>query len=88
MTTLLEHIHNLHTTELGLQRIRKNLSLEVDDVVAWCKEKILDERAVITRNGKNWYILIDNYKFTVNSHSFTIITAHKTRKARVHTFGL
>ena len=35
---LLKNIDKIHTTELGLIRIKKNLSLIVDDLVSWCKE--------------------------------------------------
>ena len=47
------------------------------DVVAFCRQKILDDKAAITRQGKNWYIKIDGCIITVNAYSFTIITAHK-----------
>lgn len=76
---LLENIENLHTTPMGVDRIRKNLCLgaEAKDVVAFCRQKILDDKAAITRQGKNWYIKIDGCIITVNAYSFTIITAHK-----------
>ena len=76
---LLENIEKLHTTPMGVDRIRRNLSLgdEVKDVVAWCHQKILDNRANITRQGKNWYVRIEGCVITVNAYSFTIITAHK-----------
>ena len=76
---LLENIENLHTTPMGVDRIRRNLSLgdDVKDVVAWCREKILNASTVMTRQGKNWQIEIDGCKITVNAYSFTIITAHK-----------
>lgn len=49
---LLNNLEQLHTTELGIERIKRNLSLETDDVIEWCKNKISSEAAVITRNGK------------------------------------
>ena len=78
-TALLENISQLHTTPLGLDRIRRNLNLgeDVADVVEWCRNRIFDERAEITRNGKNWYVRIDGAIITVNAYSYTIITAHK-----------
>ena len=78
---LLENIEKLHTTPMGVDRIRRNLRLghDVKDVVACCREKILDSNAVITRQGKNWYIKIDGCIITVNAYSFTIITAHKVK---------
>lgn len=78
-TELLLNIDHLHTTELGVLRIKKNLSLPVDDVVAWCKQHILLEQAIITRKGKNWYIDVDECIITVNAYSYTIITAHKKK---------
>ena len=77
---LLINLDKLHTTELGVERIKRNLSLDTDDVVDWCKTKINSDNAVITRNGKNWYVNVDNYIFTVNAYSYTIITAHKEKK--------
>ena len=78
---LLENIEKLHTTPMGVARIRRNLSLDEDakDVVAFCRQKILDDKVVITRQGKNWYITIDGCIITVNAYSFTIITAHKVK---------
>ncbi|MDE7273690.1 MAG: DUF3781 domain-containing protein [Lachnospiraceae bacterium] len=52
MNDLIENIEKLHTTERGVERIKRNLSIETDDVVAWCREKILDKDAVIERAGK------------------------------------
>ena len=80
MNALIENINKLHTTQLGKERIKRNLSLETDDVVSWCRKYILDERAVIERNGKNWYVQIEGCKITVNAHSYTIITVHKTKR--------
>lgn len=77
MCELLLNLDKLHTTELGEQRIKRNLSLEFDDAVDWCKQRIEDENAVIERIGKNWYIFVDNFIITVNGYSCTIITAHK-----------
>lgn len=76
---LIENLDKLHTTELGIGRIKKNLSLDVDDVVKWCSNKILNSSAVIVRRGKNWYIYIDDCKITVNAYSYTIITAHRIK---------
>ena len=73
---LLCNLDRLHTTKLGVVRIKQNLSLDTDDVVAWCKEKIKSEQARIERQGKNWCIYIEGCILTVNAYSYTIITAH------------
>lgn len=77
---LLRNIDKLHTTELGTVRIKRNLSLDTDEVVGWCKTKINSANAVITRNGKNWYINADGCVITVNAYSYTIITAHEEKR--------
>ncbi|MDR0930800.1 MAG: DUF3781 domain-containing protein [Clostridiales bacterium] len=74
---LLNNLNKIHTTTLGIERIRRNLELDTTDVVAWCVNRIKDENCKITRNGKNWYAEIDNCIITINAHSYTIITAHK-----------
>ena len=74
---LIENIGKIHTTGMGVDRIRNNLDLGEIDVVAWCKNKILDNRSVKERKGKNWYVHIDGYVITINVSSYTIITCHK-----------
>lgn len=76
---LLTNLDKLHTTDLGILRIRKNLSLDAEDVVSWCKDKIAAENADIERKGKNWYIAVDGCMITVNAYSYTIITAHRKK---------
>ena len=77
---LITNIDKLHTTEMGIDRIKRNLQIDVDDVVKYCYDKILSDTATIERKGKNWYIIVDNCKITVNAHSYTIITAHRILK--------
>lgn len=76
---LIGNIDKVHTTEMGIDRIRKNLGLGDVDVVAFCRSKILDKSTIITRQGKNWYVRIDGCVITVNASSYTIITAHKEK---------
>lgn len=76
---LVQNIHKIHTTKLGTERIRKNLSLNIGDVIAWSKTKIENANNII-RKGKNWYVYIDDVVLTINAHSFTIITAHKKKE--------
>lgn len=76
---LLENIEKLHTTELGKIRIETNLNLR-GDVVSACKNMIMDENSHIYKQGKNWYCEINNIRITINSYSYTIITAHIINK--------
>ena len=73
---LLSNIGKIHTTKMGIDRIKRNLKLDTSDVVNYCKNKILDKDCNIYKQGKNWYCEIDNIKITINSYSYTIITAH------------
>lgn len=75
MNDLLLNIEKVHTTKMGIDRIKRNLKIN-DDVVKYCLNKIKDSNCNIYKNGKNWYCEIDNIKITVNSYSYTIITAH------------
>ena len=73
---LLHHLDEIHTTPLGVERIQKNLGISCD-VVEYLKEKINASTCKITKNGKNYYCEIENIIITINSYSYTIITAHK-----------
>lgn len=73
---LLSNIDKVHTTEIGIDRIKRNLKINTENVVKYCKEKILDNNCNIYKQGKNWYCEVDNIIITVNLYSYTIITAH------------
>jgi intein-encoded DNA endonuclease-like protein len=75
MNDLIKNINKIHTTALGIIRIKKNLKLETDDVVKWCKKRIKNADNII-KNGKNWYVYTGDSVITINSNSYTIITAH------------
>lgn len=77
---LLNNLDKLHTTPMGVERIKKNLSIDVDDVVEWCRRHIILPQASIKRKGKNFYIDVNDCIITVNMYSYTIITAHKLKK--------
>ena len=77
---LIKNLDKVHTTEMGIDRIKKNLSLDCDDVEDWCKNQIKlagMQGEKISRKGKNWYVDIGSGIITVNAYSYTIITAHK-----------
>lgn len=76
---LLTNLDKIHTTTLGIERIRRNLGLDTADIIAWCKRKI-ENADHILRKGKNWYVYVDKCVITINCHSFTIITAHKEKE--------
>lgn len=78
MTELLENLDKIHTTELGEQRIKRNVRKvkEIDDAVGFCKSIITGNESKIYRKGKNYYCENDKIIVTINAYSFTIITAH------------
>lgn len=76
MEKLINNIDKIHTTKLGIERIKNNLKLDTNNVVEYCKEKILDKNSKISKKGKNYYCEIEDIIITINSYSFTIITAH------------
>ena len=78
MNELINNINKLHTTNMGVSRIKRNLNI-TEDVVKYCKNIILDNNSNIYKKGKNFYCENGNIKLTVNSYSYTIITAHKEK---------
>ena len=73
---MLMDVNKLHTTELGKERIKRNIGLDIDEVIAWCKQADLNN---IERKGKNWYVYAEDFVLTINAKSYTIITAHKIK---------
>ena len=76
---ILNNLDKVHTTEMGVDRIKRNIEVDVEDIVAYCIDKIKQENAVIERKGKNYYVSVDGIIITVNASSYTIITAHKEK---------
>ena len=77
---LIKNIDKIHTTKIGVDRIKKNLKLENINIVEYCKNKILDKNCNIFKKGKNWYCEVDNIIITINYSSYTIITANILNK--------
>ena len=76
---LLKNMEKIHTTDMGVDRIKRNLGLKDTDVVAYCKELVLDKDCIIYKKGKNWYCENKKTVITINSYSYTIITAHRQK---------
>ncbi len=74
--TLLENVGRIHTTEMGVSRIQRNLGI-ADEPVGYCISKLKRKDSVVKKEGKNYYVDADDCIITINSSSFTIITAHK-----------
>ena len=74
--TLLENVGRIHTTEMGVSRIQRNLEIS-DEPVGYCISKLKMKDSVVKKEGKNYYVDSGDCIITINSSSFTIITAHK-----------
>ena len=75
------YVDKLHTTELGKERIKRNIGLDIDDVIEWCKQANLDvNKDCVVRKGKNWYVDAADYILTINAKTHTIITAHRIKR--------
>lgn len=72
------NIDKIHTTELSLKRVGKNLGLDEASVIAWCKQKIENADSIL-RKGKNYYVYVDDVIITINAHNYTIITARREK---------
>jgi len=85
MTTVSNQFKN---TELGFLRIKKNLNIVhfSDEETETYLNKIILSTPLehIETKGKNHYFTCSKYNaiLTVNSHSFTIITAKKINKTQ------
>ena len=44
---LLDNIDKIHTTEMGVDRIKRNLKIDTTDVVGYCKNKVLNKNCKI-----------------------------------------
>ncbi|MBR2679141.1 MAG: DUF3781 domain-containing protein [Bacilli bacterium] len=73
---LLNNIDKIHTTELGIKRLRNNLEINNEDIINYLKKKIINDNSKISKKGKNYYCEIDNIIITINSYNYCIITAH------------
>ena len=75
MKELIDNIDKIHTTKLGVERIKQNLNIN-SDVIDYCKGVILNKDSDIYIKGKNYYCKLNNIIITINKRSYTIITAH------------
>ena len=73
---LIKNIEKIHTTEMGIGRICRNLEID-EEPVSYCISKLKQDSSTVSKEGKNYYVKADDCIITINSSSFTIITAHK-----------
>lgn len=73
---LIDHIDQIHSTPLGIERIRSNLNLQEEDIVNWCKSLVKSETSQILKRGKNWYVRQGEIELTINAGNYNVITGH------------
>ena len=56
---LLDNIDKIHTTEMGVDRIRRNLKIDTVDVVEYCKNKVLDKNCNSNFPHQKWDLHIE-----------------------------
>lgn len=90
MQYLIQNIDKIHTTQNGVGRIVKNTGffehfyqkdreIAYNKIIDFCRQIIKNPNAKISICGKNYYVESDSVIWTINRHSFTIITAHKKK---------
>ena len=77
--TLIKNIEKIHTTKLGEERIKRNINCN-ENVIEFTKKCVLSSNTNIYKKGKNYYCETQDLIITINSYSYTIITAHKKNK--------
>jgi hypothetical protein len=70
---------NLHTTTLGVERCQRNLNIN-SDVIILCRNIILNNNSEVIVQGKNHYVSLEDTILTINTKSFTLITAHRKKR--------
>ena len=77
---LIENIDKIHTTPMGVDRIKRNLLLDDSiDVIEMAKSIVRNKNANIIKTGKNFYVRLEDVVLTINSYSYTIITAKRAK---------
>ena len=74
---VISNIDKIHTTNMGIDRIKRNLNLTNVDAVEYCINVIKDTDSNIIKKGKNYYCILNDIIITINSYSYTIITAKR-----------
>ena len=78
MFQLLNNIKKLHIMSFKEKEIKKNLGIN-EDIVEYCKKKILDKNCLIYKFNMYYYCEIDNLVITINASNFMIISINKIK---------
>lgn len=72
---LLNNIDKVHTTEMGIERIKRNLKIDVVDVVEYCKNKVLDRKCNIYKQEKTGIVRLTISKL-LSTHIVIRLSQH------------
>ena len=57
MNEMIKNLDKIHTTKMGEERIKRNLKLETNDGVGYCKAMIMDKDCKMERIGIASFII-------------------------------
>ena len=57
--TLLENVDKIHTTEMGVGRIQRNLGIS-EEPVGYCISRLKQDNSIVRKEGKNYYDKFDD----------------------------
>ncbi len=78
---LFTHLDQVHATGPCQERIRKNLGLDAEDVVRWCKQQIENPES-LTRTEQHWNVRGDGFVITIDAQSYEIVTARREKSKK------
>ncbi len=77
---LLSNLDKINVSQISEQVIRGNLHIDPEDnVIDYCRKKLVSENCSISRLGSSWFCRIDNIVIPVNMFDYSILTAHELR---------
>ncbi len=83
MNELLINIDKIYANNNTITRLKKELDLKETDLIAFIKNKLLDENCKFIRIGTQYYCNIDNFRIVIYAKTYRIITIIKY-KSKFH----
>lgn len=77
MNELLINIDKIYANNNTITRLRKKLDLDETDLIAFVKNKLLDDNCKFIRIGNQYNCIIDNYRIVIYTKTYRIITIVK-----------
>ena len=77
MNELLINIDKIYVNNNTIIRLRKKLDLGEIDLIAFVKNKLLDDNCKFIRIGNQYNCIIDNYRIVICTKTYRVITIVK-----------